>query len=887
MNPIAEHSKQQANVGTLPSQGARTMRKSILITLAASIATIGLIQPAHAVLDSFGPISPANGFPAWYMDRNGVALELCTNNNATVLAAGGCVITPADLPAGVPEVFPTNWFAEHFYTLASVVLNTAGLDAAGVPAAATGKVVLNMALEGSFASPTPVGGQQIAFNRWRVTHTNTACEGRYTYYTPNNAPQTFISTAGGKIFETSDIGVGTFAGPLAGTTGPFLQWSLTPGAAAKAPFVGPDGKRYISDYNAAGSAVTGSALLNPLRASAKAWIPADIKAMPFANYALVEGPGVATGNCAVTESVSSSTTFNLFGRYYDGIIASPSRVDRASFQATDTNNDGIPDTFQIGVWSTAQQKPAAALPAMAMSLLTGDPAAPSAVTVEAAMTRFQLGTSVTGVLPKFEYFGSTTAAKQATTATLAAQARPAADYARVRITTDVPAATLTVPLVDELNINSALWDSSLKTLTVVAESGAFLAAATPTSQTASNIDCSTPCLTIDALDLPVNDAGGVKIDYKMKSQTGAKYAIMSATIPNVMAPPPNVTVVSSSGGRDTKPVMYAGVPTGTALLLADTASTLMNVPVTVAVMLNDVGVLAVPGMQICTAATGGTCAVPVAATACVLNTVSPQCTAYGGRISISAANQVTYTPKAGVGSIAETFWYQVSTSSGLLRAPVTVSIGGVSGLPDARDDLGMTAVVSKAAPLNVLANDFVPAGIDMATLRLLDGPCFVATGTCYPSAATFDAQGRLVFTPPAVGAAAGAGAWTMHYTFNDVLGNVADPAVVTVNAVAAEVLIVGKAIFSVSKVVGILGNIIMDGTSSVGLGQIVELRLSNAATGPQGCNNPALGTKIAVASVSATRAWAFAATALQTQPATAYVYSPTFGGCTQVTVTLK
>ena len=863
------------------------MRKGILRTLALSIALIGLAQPAHAVLDSFGPISPANGFPAWYMDRNGVALELCTNTNATVLAAGGCVILPADLPLGVPEVFPTNWFMEHFYTLASMTLSTAGLNAAGVPAPGTGKVVLNMALEGSFATPTPVNGQQIAFNRWRVTHTNTACEGSYTYYTPNNAPQTFIATAGGKIFETSDIGVGTFAGPLSGTTGPFLQWSLTPGGAARAPFVGPDGKRYISDYNIGATAVTGSALANPLRGSTKTWIPADIKAMALANYALVEGPGVATGNCALTESVSSSTTFQLFGRYYDGLIPSPSRVDRATFQVADTNNDGIPDTFQIGVWSTAQQKPAGALPAMAMSLVTGDPAAPAAVTVEAAMTRFQLGTPVTGVLPKFEYFGGTTAAKQAATTTLAAQARPAADYARVRITTDVPATTITVPLVDELNITQALWDSSLKTLTVVAESGAFLVAATPATQTANNTDCATPCLTLDALGLPVNDAPGAKIDYKMKSQTGAKYAIMSVTIPNVQAPPSNVTVVSSSGGRDTKPVIYAGVPTGTALLLADNASTLMNVPVTVAVLLNDVGVLALPGMQICTAATAGTCAVPVAATACVLNTASPQCTVSGGRISISAANQVIYTPKTGVGSIAETFWYQVSTSSGLLRAPVTVSIGGISGLPDARDDLGITAVVNKPSPIIVLANDFAPAGIDMATLRMLDGPCYIATGTCFPSAASFDARGRLVFTPPAVGLTAGAGAWTMHYTFNDVLGNVADPAVVTVNAVAAEVLIVGKALFSVSKVAGILGNIIMNGTSSVALGQVVELRLPNAATGPQGCNNPALGTKLAVASVSTLGAWAFGATALQAQPATAYVYSPTYGACTQVTVTLK
>ena len=888
MNPEKNHSINEQAVLKQPHQGVRTMRKRFTRTLAASIAAIGLAQPAFAVLDSVGPVDPANGFPAWYMDRNGVALELCTNLNATVLTAGGCVILPTDLPNGVPEVFPTNWFIEHFYTLASVVLTTAGVGPAGTPVAAAGKVTFGLGLEGSFATPTPVNGQQITFNRWRVTHTNTACEGSYTYYTPNNAPQTFVSTAGGKIFETSDIGVGSFTGPLAGTTGPFLLPSLTPGGAALAPFTGPDGRRYIADYNiAAGQAVTGSALRNPLLASTKAWIPAAIKALPFANYVLVEGPGVATGNCAATESVSSTNTFQLFGRYYNGVIPSPSKVDRATFTVVDTNADGTPDTYQIGVWSTAQQKPAGALPSMAMSLVTGDPANPSAVTPEAAMTRFQLGTSVAGVLPKFEYFGNTTAVRQ-TTGSLAAQARPAADYARVRITTDVPVTTYNVPLVDELTINQAMWDSSLKTLTVVAESGAFLSAASPANQAANNTNCSSPCLSIDSLGLPVNDASGQAIDYKMKSQAGSKYAIMSATIPNVQAPPPSITVVSSAGGRDTKPVMYSGVPTGTALLLADTASTPMNVAVTVPVLLNDVGVSAVPAMQICTAATGGTCAVPNAATACVLNTASPQCTTSGGRIVVTANNQVTYTPKTGVGGVSETFWYQVSTSSGLLRAPVTVTIGSVSGLPDARDDLGINAILNKPALINVIANDFAPAGIDLATLRVVPalgstnlGPCHVPTGVCTPSLAGFDAQGRLLFTPNA------AGAWTVSYTFNDAAGAVADPGVVNINVLPAESLTIGKSLFTLSKVAGILGNIVVDGTSNVALGQVLELRLPNVATGVQGCNAPTLGTKIAVTAVDALRNFTFSATALQTTPATAFVYSPTYGACTQVTVTAK
>ena len=95
-------------------------------------------------------------------------------------------------------------------------------------------------------------------------------------------------------------------------------------------------------FCAIGTPVTGSTLANPLRNSTKGWIPAEIKAMPFANYVLVEGPGVASGNCATTEAVYTTNGFQLFGRYFDGAIPTVSRVDRATYKATDTNADGTP-----------------------------------------------------------------------------------------------------------------------------------------------------------------------------------------------------------------------------------------------------------------------------------------------------------------------------------------------------------------------------------------------------------------------------------------------------------------------------------------------------------------------------------------------------------------
>ena len=59
-----------------------------------------------------------------------------------------------------------------------------------------------------------------------------------------------------------------------------------------------------------------------------------------------------------------------------------------------------------------------------------------------------------------------------------------------------------------------------------------------------------------------------------------------------------------------------------------------------------------------------------------------------------------------------------------------------------------------------------------------------------------------------------------------------------------------------------------------------------AAGVANGCSNPTAGTLLATTTVAAGGVWVFPAVVLNAnaQPPVAYVYSPTFGGCTQTTV---
>ena len=596
--------------------------------------------------------------------------------------------------------------------------------------------------------------------------------------------------------------------------------------------------------------------------------------MATTNYVMVVGPGVLSGNCATTEAVHALNEIQVLGRINTVQVASRSSLDRATYRALDSNADGIVDRFQVGAWASSVREVGRPEPILALSLNKGDPADAANSTPELAMIKLGVAQAApapgTVATPKFIYFNGVLQP------TVAGRVSPAFTHARVRTTTDSPASILNLPLVDELRVTAANYNSNTKVLTVTADSGALLVAASPANPSAATTACSNPCLVLDAFGLPAADAFGAPIDYKMTIATGAKSALATVVIPNVTTPPGFVTVRSSAGGRDRQQVMYLGSAAGTAVFQPDVASTQMNLPVTVDVLANDVGVAATPNLLVCTAATGGTCGVPSATATCTVGTASASCTAQGGRLAL-VGGRVVYTPRANVGGLSDSFYYQAATVLGTTqRAQAKVNVGLLNGLPDARDDLGNTGIVGKPLSIDVLANDFAPAGVNEATLRITAQPFNLNSGAPAPGSVLFGG-GKLVFTPPS------AGKWSLAYTFTDKAGLTADQGVVTVNAIAAELVTVARARWTLPRAPN-LGTLAVNGTLNVAQGQLLQLRLPNAATGAAGCNAPQLGTLLGEAFVLAGGAFDFGAIALATRPTAVYVYSPAFGGCTQATV---
>jgi hypothetical protein len=325
--------------------------------------------------------------------------------------------------------------------------------------------------------------------------------------------------------------------------------------------------------------------------------------------------------------------------------------------------------------------------------------------------------------------------------------------------------------------------------------------------------------------------------------------------------------------------MYLGAAAGTASVQPDSASIPMNVPAFVDVLANDVGVAAVPNLQTCTTGpTGGVCGVPSATVACTPGVVSTSCTAQGGRLVI-VGNVITYSPPANRGGITDTFWYQAATVLGTTqRQLVTVNIGLLNGLPDARDDLANTSVATLPLTIDVLANDFAPAGVDLATLRIVTNgdPFDAVTGAQAVGSAVF-VGGKLVFTAPY------AGTWNMFYTFNDRTGAIADQGVVAVNAIGAEV-ITPRAVWKAGRAPA-LGTIAVNGAVNIAQRQTLQLFSSTAAVA--GCNAPTAtpgALNLGAVAVGGGGAFDFGAIPMAVKPLSIWVYSPSFGGCTQITV---
>jgi hypothetical protein len=438
------------------------MRQTIGRILVGVALACGLVSPASAELERVGPVSNAptiGGYPAWYQDTTGLALEFCDPQNQAEVDGGWCLLLPGDVT--IPESFPDNFFDEHFWFAADSSLTPAN----------GGKALLVLGLEAAFGVGPARPGDQIAFARIRLRLDPAPATGRYRFIHPYG--EDFVDAAAGeRIFFTEDVGItcapGDFTCALDSRLGPFLVPSLTPGGDELPPVPGPvPGKLYIADPGLATS-VTGSALpdflARPNTGQSTGGTPQNH------NVFRIEGPAGSNLGGPGVDAIETNL-FTLVGRLYTGTMPGRVTIDRASYTALPTAQKV--DVFATGVPTTqgrlpAQPRPPAALPALSFYDAACTPSgfdeqgaplppfsAPAAGAVETPMVGS--GSHFWGQIQP-----ATTAAIPTNVCVKDAAARDANGNV-------VPFYT-PKPVTDEVSIASALFDPSAGTLSVTASS---------------------------------------------------------------------------------------------------------------------------------------------------------------------------------------------------------------------------------------------------------------------------------------------------------------------------------------------------------------------------------------------------------------------------------
>ncbi|HSB80500.1 MAG TPA: Ig-like domain-containing protein [Candidatus Methylomirabilis sp.] len=758
--------------------------------------------PAQAVLQAFGPIDPANGFPTWYQDTTGLSLEFCENQTQDELNGGWCALLPPNVPTGLaPETFPNNFSIEHFYWLGN------SLDRrVPIPGTTQSTLVgLFMSEEGSFVNNVSViNGDQMVFARIRIKLTPVPFTGAYTVYTPFGKFDFPNEVAGDRLFFTQDVGLApqAFAMSLNGRVGPFLLPSATPGGAEVPPLPGllPGQDPFYDALVAAGAA-------KPVPATGKKYLADPGRLGPVTGSSLppyvVNDGTTRDPNIFRIEGpngfVFESTTFTVTGRVYTGAIAGALSVDRASYARSATAQ-------KVDVYATADpvtqgRVPGALPPAVITPALSyfdapctptldaaGNPGLPYSAPVGAVANQMfaqgnkYFGHSAPTVIPPAVCVSET-----------------AANAAGQTVTTFTPA-----NLGDQIFITGALYDPASQNLSVSATSSDLVVPQTLTVQGYGNID-------------PI---------------TG------QLVVPAQLAAPESVTVVSSGGGQNTYQ-MATGAVAGIAGGATTPAPVAVNDLVT---MFEDCAPLAAG--QLAQATTG--CAAPQ-----IINVLANDTNATGGTVSLVGApllgtavvnldGTIGYTPNLNANG-TDTISYKVTVGTQVSNvATVTVNITPVNDAPVAINDT-IGALRGFPISISVLANDTDPDGVaDLASAKIVTGNASlgIVAGTVY-------AGGVITFTPPA---SLTTGPYLFTYNAVDKGGAAsAIPATVTVNVSATEAIIVAKDIYTQSK-----GRWTVQGTISPVAGQTMSMtydlstaptyKVNGVCTALTSANNPVVGT---------------------------------------------
>src|SRR6266581_6743409 len=218
--------------------GASNLKWWLSLAVIACITLTGGLASAQNAqgLAAVGAIDPNDGFPRWYMDKNGLQLGQCLDTSAI----DPCAVL-AELPDPTqPVVFNTNFPPEFFYWRAVAEIPNIG----GVG----GRGLLVLSVQGVFAGPTETAadgnGFQAVFARYRVrVRPNGLVPGAtYTVTTPFGV-RSFVAEATGTINFTDDQGC--LAAPCDFTSvlpttnaGPFLTWDPASAPLPPAGFIG-------------------------------------------------------------------------------------------------------------------------------------------------------------------------------------------------------------------------------------------------------------------------------------------------------------------------------------------------------------------------------------------------------------------------------------------------------------------------------------------------------------------------------------------------------------------------------------------------------------------------------------------------------------------------
>ena len=759
------------------------------IAVSAALMLTTAAFSAHAALERVGPPNSApsmGGFPAWYQDRTGLALEFCAPQNQSEMAGGWCLLLPGDVPV-VPETFPTNFFDEHFYFAASAGPLTLASNG--------GKASLVLAVESAFASGPPIPGDQITFSRIRISLNPAPMTGTYKFIHPYGE-ELIDAVAGERIFFTEDIGIncapGTFDCALNSRLGPFLLPSAVPGgtehpaltatnptpdtnpahfggAFAPTPYPGT-GKSYIAD----------PARIGPVTGGLKTQFTDSKGNLRNHNIFRIEGP--AGSNLSVDPTTGAfvdfieTTNLSLMGRAFAGAMPGTVKIDGAYY--TQTPPSGLdPGTKKLDVFATAflttfgRIQGQAQASDVAPQLTFFDAAC--AGTIDASGTVHPPFSAPTGATETQMFADREMQWGQINNLTVIPPAVCIKNSSARDVNGNVVPSFNPQIVTDMVTIGQALYDRSTATLAVTARSS-------------------------DVVDLPT-----LTLSYGSFRGDLVNGII---NVPNVVTPPSKVRVFSNALGMG-----EYQVSTNVVGSLADT---------TTPTALNDSWTFDEDSGQHNLAVLANDSAV---ANGTVTVTSAPQ---LGSAVVDAVSGSVTYTSNLNA-SGTDAFAYQVTVGTQVSNsANVTLTITPVNDAPVAVNN-NFSAIANQLVQLNVLANDTDPDGAaDLAAAVLVTPPAAGAT-------VTGGAGGVFAFNATA------GGTYSFTYQARDAsLATSANTATVTVQVAATETLNITRAEYIRSK-----GRLKAQGTISPAANQTITIVFVDAAGTVLG----AAGSTVAVA----------------------------------------